>query len=101
MYFLVFHNNANSQDSAKSIIDKYGSLNLLINASGVLSIPNVMQPGILFLCFVLIHLSILDWTLLRLIMMKQIDDPSLSLNYRIGEVNHLSSLFFQYRNNTE
>lgn len=72
MYFLVFHNNANSQDSAKSIIDKYGSLNLLINASGVLSIPNAMQPGILFLCFVLINLSILDWTLLRLIMMKQI-----------------------------
>nr|XP_016509507.1 PREDICTED: C-factor-like isoform X1 [Nicotiana tabacum] len=32
------------EDSAKSIRDKYGSLNLLINASGVLSIPNVMQP---------------------------------------------------------
>lgn len=32
------------EDSAKSIRDKYGSLNLLINASGVLSIPNAMQP---------------------------------------------------------
>lgn len=25
--------------------DKYGSLNLLVNASGILSIPNVLQPG--------------------------------------------------------
>lgn len=33
------------QESAKSITKKYGSLNLLINASGVLSIPEVMQPG--------------------------------------------------------
>ncbi|KAK4360353.1 hypothetical protein RND71_019305 [Anisodus tanguticus] len=32
------------EDSAKSIRDKYGSLNLLINASGILSIPNVLQP---------------------------------------------------------
>ncbi|CAK7357369.1 unnamed protein product [Dovyalis caffra] len=30
--------------SAKSIREKYGSLNLLINASGILSIPNVLQP---------------------------------------------------------
>lgn len=28
-----------------SISERYGVLNLLINASGVLSIPNVMQPG--------------------------------------------------------
>ncbi|KAJ8544665.1 hypothetical protein K7X08_017248 [Anisodus acutangulus] len=32
------------EDSAKSIRDKYGSLDLLINASGILSIPNVLQP---------------------------------------------------------
>ncbi|KAL3344156.1 hypothetical protein AABB24_023543, partial [Solanum stoloniferum] len=32
------------EDSVKSIRDKYGSVNLLINASGVLSIPNVLQP---------------------------------------------------------
>ncbi|PHT54885.1 hypothetical protein CQW23_03371 [Capsicum baccatum] len=32
------------EDSANSIRDKYGSLNLLINASGVLSIPNVLHP---------------------------------------------------------
>ncbi|KAJ4702838.1 Short-chain dehydrogenase/reductase [Melia azedarach] len=30
--------------SAKSIRERYGSLNLLINASGILSIPNVLQP---------------------------------------------------------
>ncbi|XP_012075521.1 C-factor isoform X2 [Jatropha curcas] len=30
--------------SAMSIKEKYGALNLLINASGVLSVPNVMQP---------------------------------------------------------
>lgn len=30
--------------SAKFIREKYGSLNLLINASGILSIPNVLQP---------------------------------------------------------
>ncbi|GAY54714.1 hypothetical protein CUMW_158860 [Citrus unshiu] len=30
--------------SAKSIKEKYGCLNLLINASGILSIPNVLQP---------------------------------------------------------
>lgn len=30
--------------SAKSIRDKYGSLNLLVNASGILSIPDVLQP---------------------------------------------------------
>ncbi|XP_050225786.1 uncharacterized protein LOC126675220 [Mercurialis annua] len=30
--------------SATSIREKYGSLNLLINASGILSIPNVLQP---------------------------------------------------------
>ncbi|XP_074357579.1 uncharacterized protein LOC141697197 [Apium graveolens] len=32
------------EDSALSISERYGSLNLLINASGVLSIPDVMQP---------------------------------------------------------
>lgn len=32
--------------SAKSIRERYGSLNLLINASGILSIPDVFQPGI-------------------------------------------------------
>ncbi|KAK1356580.1 putative benzil reductase ((S)-benzoin forming) [Heracleum sosnowskyi] len=32
------------EESALSISERYGSLNLLINASGVLSIPNVMQP---------------------------------------------------------
>ncbi|KAK6123816.1 hypothetical protein DH2020_042417 [Rehmannia glutinosa] len=31
--------------AAKSVKDKYGYLNLLINASGVLSIPDVLQPG--------------------------------------------------------
>ncbi|THG17006.1 hypothetical protein TEA_026051 [Camellia sinensis var. sinensis] len=30
--------------SAKSIRERYGSLNLLINASGILSIPDVFQP---------------------------------------------------------
>lgn len=30
--------------SAKSIRDRYGSLNLLVNASGILSIPDVLQP---------------------------------------------------------
>ncbi|KAH7568482.1 hypothetical protein JRO89_XS06G0005600 [Xanthoceras sorbifolium] len=30
--------------SATSVREKYGSLNLLINASGILSIPNVLQP---------------------------------------------------------
>ncbi|BBH01227.1 NAD(P)-binding Rossmann-fold superfamily protein [Prunus dulcis] len=32
------------EESAKSISEKYGSLNLLINASGILSIPQVLQP---------------------------------------------------------
>ncbi|XP_062082178.1 uncharacterized protein LOC133788637 [Humulus lupulus] len=32
------------EESAKSIREKYGSLNLLINASGILSIPDVLQP---------------------------------------------------------
>ncbi|PON87211.1 Short-chain dehydrogenase/reductase [Trema orientale] len=32
------------EESAKSIREQYGSLNLLINASGILSIPNVLQP---------------------------------------------------------
>ncbi|XVF23041.1 hypothetical protein REPUB_Repub13aG0003700 [Reevesia pubescens] len=32
------------EDSAKSITETYGSLNLLINASGILSIPSVLQP---------------------------------------------------------
>lgn len=30
--------------SANSIRERYGSLNLLINASGILSIPNILQP---------------------------------------------------------
>ncbi|CAA0832265.1 NAD(P)-binding Rossmann-fold superfamily protein [Striga hermonthica] len=30
--------------TAKAVQDKYGYLNLLINASGILSIPNVLQP---------------------------------------------------------
>lgn len=34
-----------SQETAKSVKDKYGYLNLLVNASGILSVPNVMQPG--------------------------------------------------------
>ncbi|KAM1107833.1 hypothetical protein EV1_004509 [Malus domestica] len=32
------------EQSAKSISERYGSLNLLINASGILSIPQVLQP---------------------------------------------------------
>ncbi|KAM7530359.1 hypothetical protein LguiB_033769 [Lonicera macranthoides] len=32
------------EESAKSIRDRYGSLNLLINASGILSIPEILQP---------------------------------------------------------
>ncbi|KAF4380211.1 hypothetical protein G4B88_001362 [Cannabis sativa] len=32
------------EESAKSISEKYGCLNLLINASGILSIPDVLQP---------------------------------------------------------
>lgn len=32
------------EEAAKSVKDKYGRLNLLINASGILSIPNVLQP---------------------------------------------------------
>lgn len=39
MYFIVF------QASASSIKETYGHLNLLINASGILSIPEVLQPG--------------------------------------------------------
>ncbi|KAK8506752.1 hypothetical protein V6N12_002197 [Hibiscus sabdariffa] len=33
------------EESARSITESYGSLNLLINASGILSIPGVLQPG--------------------------------------------------------
>ncbi|XP_022714492.1 uncharacterized protein LOC111274106 [Durio zibethinus] len=32
------------EESAKSITESHGSLNLLINASGILSIPSVLQP---------------------------------------------------------
>ncbi|KAL8512843.1 hypothetical protein ACS0TY_019106 [Phlomoides rotata] len=32
------------EETAKSVKHKYGYLNLLINASGILSIPNVLQP---------------------------------------------------------
>ncbi|KAB2089970.1 hypothetical protein ERO13_A03G088500v2 [Gossypium hirsutum] len=32
------------EESARSITERYGSLNLLINASGILSIPSVLQP---------------------------------------------------------
>ncbi|CAM8940128.1 unnamed protein product [Rhodiola kirilowii] len=32
------------QESAEFVMDRFGSLNLLVNASGILSIPNVMQP---------------------------------------------------------
>ncbi|KAE8704486.1 NAD(P)-binding Rossmann-fold superfamily protein isoform 2 [Hibiscus syriacus] len=32
------------EESARSITERYGSLNLLINASGILSIPCVLQP---------------------------------------------------------
>ncbi|KAG8385170.1 hypothetical protein BUALT_Bualt03G0014100 [Buddleja alternifolia] len=32
------------EEAAKSVKDKYGYLNLLINASGILSIPGVLQP---------------------------------------------------------
>ncbi|GMN58863.1 hypothetical protein TIFTF001_027958 [Ficus carica] len=32
------------EESVKSIREKYGSLNLLINTSGILSIPGVLQP---------------------------------------------------------
>ncbi|KAK8624541.1 hypothetical protein V6N13_065880 [Hibiscus sabdariffa] len=32
------------EESARSITESYGSLNLLINASGILSIPGVLQP---------------------------------------------------------
>lgn len=37
-------NESTIEESAKSIRERYGSLNLLINASGILSIPNVLQP---------------------------------------------------------
>ncbi|KAL1205316.1 Zerumbone synthase [Cardamine amara subsp. amara] len=32
------------QESAESVRERYGSLNLLINAAGILSIPGVLQP---------------------------------------------------------
>ncbi|XP_057812211.1 uncharacterized protein LOC131026361 [Salvia miltiorrhiza] len=32
------------EETAKSVRDKYGYLNLLVNASGILTVPNVMQP---------------------------------------------------------
>ncbi|KAL0352739.1 UNVERIFIED_CONTAM: C-factor [Sesamum angustifolium] len=32
------------EEAAKSVKDKYGYLNLLVNASGILSIPNILQP---------------------------------------------------------
>lgn len=32
------------EESAESVREKYGSLNLLINAAGILSIPGVLQP---------------------------------------------------------
>ncbi|XP_024022797.1 uncharacterized protein LOC21408632 isoform X2 [Morus notabilis] len=32
------------EESAKSIREKYGSLNLLVNASGILSLPDALQP---------------------------------------------------------
>lgn len=32
------------EDAAKSISERYGYLNLLVNASGILSIPNLLQP---------------------------------------------------------
>ncbi|KAJ4844714.1 hypothetical protein Tsubulata_007703 [Turnera subulata] len=37
-------NEKTIEASAKSVRENYGSMNLLINASGILSIPNVMQP---------------------------------------------------------
>ncbi|XP_030471316.2 uncharacterized protein LOC115689431 isoform X3 [Syzygium oleosum] len=37
-------NESTIEASAKSIRDRYGSLNLLVNASGILSIPDVLQP---------------------------------------------------------
>ncbi|RVX00479.1 hypothetical protein CK203_036941 [Vitis vinifera] len=40
--------------SANSIRERYGSLNLLINASGILSIPNILQPGFIALIIVLV-----------------------------------------------
>ncbi|KAF4391404.1 hypothetical protein F8388_008015 [Cannabis sativa] len=43
-YLLMLHYSSNIQESAKSISEKYGCLNLLINASGILSIPDVLQP---------------------------------------------------------
>lgn len=43
--FLIFYCSPNFQESAKSIREKYGSLNLLVNASGILSIPDALQPG--------------------------------------------------------
>lgn len=42
---LLTSNNIYYQESARSIRDRYGSLNLLINASGILSIPEILQPG--------------------------------------------------------
>ncbi|XP_030551548.1 C-factor isoform X2 [Rhodamnia argentea] len=37
-------NESTIEASAKSIRDRYGFLNLLVNASGILSIPDVLQP---------------------------------------------------------
>ncbi|KAL5577822.1 hypothetical protein UlMin_019521 [Ulmus minor] len=37
-------NESTIEESAKYIKEKYGSLNLLINASGILSIPDILQP---------------------------------------------------------
>jgi hypothetical protein len=39
VYFIIF------QASALSIKETYGHLNLLINVSGIFSIPGVLQPG--------------------------------------------------------
>ncbi|KAK0579972.1 hypothetical protein LWI29_034248 [Acer saccharum] len=43
--YQIMNLNLRNDASATSVREKYGSLNLLINASGILSIPNVLQPG--------------------------------------------------------
>ncbi|XP_020256227.1 uncharacterized protein LOC109833085 isoform X2 [Asparagus officinalis] len=37
-------NESTIEEAAAAVKDNYGSLNLLINASGILSVPNVLQP---------------------------------------------------------
>jgi hypothetical protein len=87
--FIIF------QASALSIKETYGHLNLLINASGILSIPEVLQPGKylfhrlvidIYVSYKYVLVNDISYLYCTETTLNKLEKPSLMLAYEVNAV---------------